>query len=129
MICLTGKPSLRCRRTSVWRTTAWKSSWRARIKMSPPVRIFHGLDALPPDFGPSALTIGNFDGVHGGHGRILRRVRELADEGNWKASVLTFDPHPAKIVAPLRAPRLMTLPEQRCALMREMGIEQVLILP
>lgn len=97
--------------------------------MSAPFRIFHSLDAVPPDFGPSALTIGNFDGVHGGHGRILRRVRELADQGNWKASVLTFDPHPAKIVAPARAPRLMMLPDQRCALMREMGIEQVLVLP
>ena len=43
--------------------------------------------------------------------------------------MLTFDPHPAKLWRPERAPRLMTTPEQRCALMREEGIEQVLILP
>jgi riboflavin kinase / FMN adenylyltransferase len=97
--------------------------------MRPPFRVFHSLDEVPADFGPSALTIGNFDGVHGGHRRILQRVREIAGERSWKASVLTFDPHPATVVAPARAPRLMTVPEQRCALMRGEGIEQVLILP
>jgi riboflavin kinase/FMN adenylyltransferase len=97
--------------------------------MSAPFRLFRGLDEVPPDFGPSALTIGNFDGVHAGHRRILRRVREIADARHWKASVLTFDPHPARVVAPDRAPRLMTMPEQRCALMQEEGIQQVLILP
>ena len=50
-------------------------------------------------FGPSALTIGNFDGVHAGHRRILRRVGEVAREKGWKPSVLTFDPHPTKVVA------------------------------
>ena len=92
-------------------------------------RIFRSLDEVLPDFGPSVLTIGNFDGVHTGHRRIFRRVRDLAAAHGWKPSVLTFDPHPTKVVAPDHAPRLMTLPEQRCALMREEGIEQVLILP
>ena len=81
------------------------------------------------DFGPTALTIGNFDGVHAGHREILRRVVALARERGWKPSVLTFDPHPARIVAPDRAPRLLTTPEERARLMREEGIEQVLILP
>ena len=80
-------------------------------------------------FGPSALTIGNFDGVHAGHREILRRVVALARERGWKPAVLTFDPHPARIVAPERAPRLLTTPEERSRLMREEGIEQVLILP
>ncbi|MGA2594423.1 MAG: bifunctional riboflavin kinase/FAD synthetase, partial [Bryobacteraceae bacterium] len=84
---------------------------------------------VPPDFGPSALTIGNFDGVHAAHRRILRRVKEVAVEHGLKASALTFNPHPSKVVAPARAPRLMTSPEQRCVLMEEEGIEQVLILP
>ena len=97
--------------------------------MGTPFRLYHSLDEVPPDFGPSALTIGNFDGVHVGHRRILRRVREIAEEHNWKASVLTFDPHPARVVAPERAPRLMTTPEQRAALIHEEGIQQVLILP
>jgi riboflavin kinase/FMN adenylyltransferase len=93
------------------------------------VRIFRSLEEVRGAFGPSALTIGNFDGVHAGHVRILRRVCEVARENGWKPSVLTFDPHPTKIVAPARSPRLMTTPEQRCRLMEQEGIEQVLILP
>jgi len=93
------------------------------------MRIYLSLDDVPADFGPCALTIGNFDGVHAGHRGILRRVREVAVERGLKASALTFNPHPSKIVAPARTPRLMSSPEQRCALMREEGIEQVFIMP
>ena len=93
------------------------------------IRIFRSLEETKPVFGPSVLTIGNFDGVHAGHRRIFRRVAELAAENGWNPSVLTFDPHPAKVVAPARAPRLMTTPEQRCRLMEQEGIRQALILP
>lgn len=93
------------------------------------VRVYRSLAEVPADFGPSALTIGNFDGVHAAHRSILRRVKEIAVERGLKASVLTFNPHPSQVVAPARAPRLMTAPEQRPALMQEEGIEQVLIMP
>ncbi|HWC96766.1 MAG TPA: bifunctional riboflavin kinase/FAD synthetase [Candidatus Sulfopaludibacter sp.] len=93
------------------------------------MRVYRQLDEVPADFGPSALTIGNFDGVHFGHRRILRRLKAMAGEHGWKASVLTFNPHPACVVAPDRAPALMTSPERRAELMQEEGIEQVLILP
>jgi riboflavin kinase/FMN adenylyltransferase len=93
------------------------------------MRVYRSLDEVPPDFGPSALTIGNFDGVHAGHRRILRRVKEVALERGLKASALTFHPHPSKVVAPARAPRLMNSPDERTALMGEEGIEQVFIMP
>jgi riboflavin kinase/FMN adenylyltransferase len=92
-------------------------------------RIYRSLEEVGNGFGPSALSVGNFDGVHAGHRMIFRRVVELARERGWKPSALTFDPHPAKIVAPERAPRLLTTPEERCRLMAAEGIEQVLILP
>ena len=91
--------------------------------------VYRSLDEVPADFGPSALTIGNFDGVHLGHRKIMRSVVEVARQNAWKPSVLTFDPHPTRIVAPERAPRLLTSPSQRAAFMRDLGIEQVLILP
>ena len=93
------------------------------------LRVYRGIEQIPPDFGPSALTIGNFDGVHVGHRFLMRQTAQLAAEGGWKASVLTFDPHPAYIVAPSKAPRLMTAIARRCELMQEDGIEQVLVLP
>jgi riboflavin kinase/FMN adenylyltransferase len=93
------------------------------------VKIYRSLAELPADFGPSAVTIGNFDGVHFGHRQILRRVKAIAAEHGWKPSVLTFDPHPTRIVAPERTPPLLTSPEGRAALMEEEGIEQVVILP
>lgn len=92
-------------------------------------RLYRSLEEARSGFAPSALTIGNFDGVHCGHRAILRRVIEVAAERGWKPSVLTFDPHPAKIVAPARAPRLLTTLSQRCALFAGAGIEQVLALP
>ncbi|MCC6857197.1 MAG: bifunctional riboflavin kinase/FAD synthetase [Bryobacterales bacterium] len=92
-------------------------------------RVFRSLDEIPPDFGPSAVTIGNFDGVHAGHRRILRRIVSVAAARGLKASAVTFDPHPATVVAPSRAPVLLTTPQQRAGLMRAGGIEQVLIVP
>ena len=93
------------------------------------LRIFRSLEEVPADLCPSALTIGNFDAVHAGHRRILRRVRELAAARQLRPSALTFDPHPTRVVRPERAPKLMTTCDERAALMAEEGIEQVLILP
>ena len=93
------------------------------------MQVYRSLADVPRDFGPSAVTIGNFDGVHYGHRQILRQLVALARERNWKSSVLTFDPHPTCVVAPERAPRLLTSPERRVELMREEGVQQILILP
>jgi riboflavin kinase / FMN adenylyltransferase len=93
------------------------------------MKIYRSLAEVPADFGPSALTVGNFDGVHFGHRRILRRLKAIADAHGWKASVLTFDPHPTRVVAPQRTPPLMTSPGRRAELMEQEGIAQVLILP
>jgi len=97
--------------------------------LSADFRIFRSLEEAASAFGPCALTIGNFDGVHIGHRHILRRVREVADQNSWKASVMMFNPHPTRVVAPARAPLLMTTPEQRCQLMRSEGIVQAVVLP
>lgn len=80
-------------------------------------------------FAPSAVSIGNFDGVHAGHQHLFEEVIQAARETGSRPTVLTFDPHPARIVAPQRAPRLLTEVEERCELMARSGIEQVLVLP
>lgn len=97
--------------------------------MSTEVRIYRSLDETPPDFGPCALTVGNFDGVHAGHRELLSRVVRAAREHGWRAAAMTFHPHPARVIAPGRAPLVMTTPEQRAQIMEACGIEEVLVLP
>jgi riboflavin kinase/FMN adenylyltransferase len=93
------------------------------------MKIFRSPADIPPGFGPSVVTIGNFDGVHIGHRQIMRRVVALAKMRGAVPVVLTFDPHPARVLAPERAPRLLMTIDQRLRAMQEEGIEAVLLLP
>jgi riboflavin kinase/FMN adenylyltransferase len=97
--------------------------------MSSKFAIYRSIEDVPLDFGPCALTIGNFDGVHAGHRQILRRVVEAARANGWKAAAMTFDPHPLQVVSPERAPLLMSTALERCEILREAGIDEVLVLP
>jgi riboflavin kinase/FMN adenylyltransferase len=100
------------------------------------MRVFRSRAEVPPAFGPSVVTIGNFDGVHIGHRQIMRRVVALAREKTAVArekdcipTVLTFDPHPARVLAPDRAPRLLMTVDQRLRNMEAEGIEAVFLIP
>jgi riboflavin kinase/FMN adenylyltransferase len=106
--------------------TASKSPWRGNPSV---LAVYRRLEELPPGFGPTALTIGNFDGVHVGHARILREVVLAAQAGGLTPAALTFDPHPARVVAPDRAPRLLTTLEQRLPQFEAAGVQAVLVLP
>ncbi|MEQ1946688.1 MAG: bifunctional riboflavin kinase/FAD synthetase [Bryobacteraceae bacterium] len=81
------------------------------------------------EFGPTAVTIGNFDGVHIGHRRLMEEAAAAGHAMNAVAGVLTFDPHPATIVAPQRAGRLLSTQAERCSIMAREGMDFVLILP
>jgi riboflavin kinase / FMN adenylyltransferase len=93
------------------------------------MRIFRSAAEVPQAFGPSVVTIGNFDGVHIGHRQIMRRVVTLARETACTPTVLTFDPHPARVLAPDRAPRLLMTVDQRLRSMEAEGIEAVFLIP
>ncbi len=77
----------------------------------------------------TVLTIGNFDGVHLGHQEILRRVAECARGTVCLAAVVTFDPHPMKVLRPGEAPALLSTMAQRLFEMDGLGIEAALVLP
>lgn len=88
------------------------------------------LDAASPLGLPSpAVAIGNFDGVHLGHQALVRATVALARSAGGTALVLTFDPHPARVVAPERAPRALLALDQRAAILSELGIDVVAVLP
>ncbi|RMF85874.1 MAG: bifunctional riboflavin kinase/FAD synthetase [Nitrospirae bacterium] len=71
------------------------------------------------------VTIGNYDGVHLGHQEIFRRVRARADATGGTAVVVTFDPHPLKVLAPERCPPIMVTCEQKLRLIEAHGIDLV----
>ncbi|ALA58197.1 bifunctional riboflavin kinase/FAD synthetase [Nitrospira moscoviensis] len=73
-------------------------------------------------------TIGNFDGHHVGHRSLLRLVVEAARRRNGTALVLTFDPHPVKILAPQAGLRYLTSPDEKLARFEEAGIDEVVLL-
>ena len=93
------------------------------------LKLYRSLEEIPADFGPSVVTIGNFDGVHCGHRKLLELAKRLAQRHGWRAATLTFDPHPLQVVAPERAPRLMTTIEQRREVLESLGVDAMVVLP
>ena len=99
------------------------------------MKVYRSPAEVPADFGPSVVTIGNFDGVHVGHREIMRRLvaiakeQAIAKERRLTSTVLTFDPHPARVLAPDRAPKLITTVPQRLRRLEEEGIDAALLLP
>lgn len=74
-------------------------------------------------------TLGAFDGLHRGHQAILERVRSRARERGALAAVITFDPHPLRVLAPDRAPRLLLTRTQKLALLETLGLDAAVVLP
>jgi riboflavin kinase/FMN adenylyltransferase len=77
----------------------------------------------------TVVTIGAYDGLHQGHQAVIARVRELAALRKARSAVVTFDQHPAFVVRPESAPRLLTDQNQRVELFEATGIDAVVILP
>jgi len=86
----------------------------------------HIEDHGPPIVRP-VLTLGNFDGVHLGHQALLERVVEDARSSDGRSVVLTFEPHPLKLLAPERAPRLILTHKDKMALLQSFGVDVVMI--
>ena len=91
--------------------------------------LFRSLEEARRRFGPCALTIGNFDGLHIGHQWLLAETVAFARTKNIAPAVLTFHPHPAAVVAPARVPEMICTLEQRLDLLRSSGAERILVLP
>jgi riboflavin kinase / FMN adenylyltransferase len=77
---------------------------------------------------PAVVTVGNFDGVHLAHQRILGAVASLARRTSRLAAVLTFYPHPSKVLRPAEAPPLLMTLDQRLSAIEQMGIDAALVL-
>ena len=78
---------------------------------------------------PSAITIGKFNAIHRGHVEMIRRTRLIAEERGLHSVVVTFDRHPASLLAPDSVPVDITGPSRRLELIGETGVEACLVLP
>src|SRR6266511_892826 len=90
---------------------------------------FRGHSSLPRRLRNPVVAIGNFDGVHRGHAHIFQQARALAAGLDGEAVVLTFDPHPAKVLAPAFAPPLISTPGRKLELIAAAGMDAVVVEP
>jgi riboflavin kinase/FMN adenylyltransferase len=86
------------------------------------------LDNLPENIKNPVVTIGNFDGVHWAHQAIFKKVIERAKDLNGTSVVITFEPHPIKVMSPDKARPLITLLEQKGELVINQGIDIFLLI-
>src|SRR5881227_1053237 len=84
-------------------------------------------DPRPARWNQPVLALGNFDGVHRGHRKILDRVRRVASEHGATSVVMTFDPHPSRVIRPDKAPPLLMTKEQRLEALDRAGIHAVAV--
>ena len=93
------------------------------------MRTITGLEVYNKNFEGSAVTIGNFDGVHKGHVEIFRHLKETSSRLNLPALVVTFEPHPLKVLSPEKAPQLITTLKQKVELISASGIDCLVVIP
>ncbi len=92
------------------------------------MRVFEGLDAVPPGFGPSAVTIGKFDGVHPGHRAVINELKSVAATDGLVSTVVTFDRNPLRILAPEKCPDSLVSNAKKLELLEAAGVDATLVL-
>jgi riboflavin kinase/FMN adenylyltransferase len=84
---------------------------------------------LPRDARPAVVTVGTFDGVHRGHWEVLQEIGRRARRVGGRSILVTFHPHPLRIVRPEVAPGLLTTPAEKREILAESGLEYVVFVP
>lgn len=92
------------------------------------MEFFAGVDQVPPGFGPSAVTIGKFDGVHLGHRAVINALEDVARARDLVSAVVTFDRHPLAVLHPGSVPAALTSNRQKRELLDGTGVEATLML-
>ncbi len=91
------------------------------------MQVLRSIPELSQLQGPLFLAIGVFDGVHLGHQAVISTSARHAAEAGGTPVVVTFDPHPAKVLRPEKAPRLLTATQHKIQLIRDLGVEHLLV--
>jgi riboflavin kinase / FMN adenylyltransferase len=93
------------------------------------VEIIHGLEHLKKSPAYPVATLGNFDGLHRGHQVLIRQVVERAHAQKGASMVLTFEPHPMKVLQPHLDLKLLASFDEKASLLKEMGVNQIICIP
>lgn len=93
------------------------------------MHIFHKLEEIPADFGPSLVSVGNFDGVHRAHLRVLNDIVVRAKQRGAHSVAVTFEPHPMRILRPDAGLKLLTPTPEKVRLLERTGIDAVVLIP
>ena len=93
------------------------------------MQVFREIEEVPVQMGPTVVSVGNFDGVHVAHQAVVRRMVERAHAIGGKAVVVTFEPHPLRILRPDVAPKLLSPLPVKLQLLEQTGVDAVLVLP
>src|SRR6202453_4032834 len=93
------------------------------------MQTFHKLDDVPRDFGPAIVSVGNFDGVHRAHSSVLREIVRRAAGSHIQSVVVTFEPHPSRILRPDQNLKLLTPLPEKLRLLEATSVDAVLLLP
>jgi riboflavin kinase/FMN adenylyltransferase len=93
------------------------------------MQVFHKLEDVPAGFGHTLLSVGNFDGVHRAHTRVLANIVPRAHEQGCQALAVTFEPHPMRILRPDCGLKLLTPASEKLRLLANTGLDAVLFLP
>jgi riboflavin kinase / FMN adenylyltransferase len=93
------------------------------------MQVFHKLEDVPAGFGPSLVSVGNFDGVHRAHAHVLGEIVRRARPSGAQAVAVTFEPHPARILRPDSGLKLLTPLPEKLRLLESTGIDALLVLP
>jgi riboflavin kinase / FMN adenylyltransferase len=92
------------------------------------MEILHSIPELSRLGGPLFLAIGVFDGVHRGHQAVVSTSAQHAGGADGTPVVVTFDPHPMKVLRPTQAPHLLTATQHKIRLIRDLGVQHLLII-
>lgn len=90
--------------------------------------VFRSPDEVPDGFGPTAVAIGKFDGVHAGHRAVIRRLKETASESGIRTVAVTFDRNPLSVLRPDLCPENVVTVDRKLELLGGLGLDAALVL-
>jgi riboflavin kinase/FMN adenylyltransferase len=93
------------------------------------MQVFHTIDEIPADFGPTVLTVGNFDGVHLAHTHVLNEVSRRGREQGKRSMAVSFEPHPSRVLRSDMGLKLITPTAKKLQLIEATNVDATLILP